>query len=40
MVEVAAHLSVDVQFYYCVVLFGDGFDPESCGLVPGKNSGF
>lgn len=40
MVEVAAHLFVDVQFHYCLVLFSDRFDPESRGLVPGKYGDF
>lgn len=40
MVEVAAHLFVDVQFHYRIILFGDGFDPEPCGLVSGKYGGF
>ena len=40
MVEVAAHLFVDVQFHYRIVLFGDGFDPEPRGLVPRKYGGF
>ena len=40
MVEGAAHLFVDVQFHYCVVLFGDRFDPEPCGLVSGKYGRF
>lgn len=40
MVEVAAHLFVDVQFHYCVVLFGDWFDPEPRGLVSRKYGRF
>ena len=40
MVQVAAHLFVDVQFHYRIILFGDVFDPEPRGLVPGKYSGF
>ena len=40
MVEVAAHLFVDVQFHYRIVLFGDGFDPEPRGLVSRKYGRF